>query len=133
AVYIFKHALVQEAAYDSLLRTKRQELHAQIPEAIRQHLPGKAEVEPELLAHHYTEAGLVETAIPYWQTAGELAQNRVALQEAIQHFEKGLRLTQHLPPTKVRDCFELKLRALLGMAWVALHGYTHPQVAANLE
>lgn len=133
AVYIFKHALVQDAAYDSLLKTKRQELHAQIAEAIRERFPSKTHTEPELLAHHYTEAGMLRTAIPYWQKAGELAQKRVALQEAIQHYERGLSLTQQLPPSKERDSSELQLRALLGMAWVALHGYTHPQVAANLE
>jgi class 3 adenylate cyclase/predicted ATPase len=133
AVYIFKHALVQDAAYDSLLKTKRQELHAQIAEAIRERFPSKAEIEPELLAHHYTEAGLFGTAIPYWQKAGELAQQRVALQEAIGHYQRGLGLVQQLHASRERDTDELQLRTLLGMAWVALQGYTHPQVAANLE
>ncbi len=133
AVYIFKHALVQDAAYDSLLKTKRQELHAQIAEAIRERFPSKAEIEPELLAHHYTEAGLFGTAIPYWQKAGQLAQQRVALQEAIGHYQRGLELTSRLAPSSERDAWELQLRALLGMAWVELHGYTHPQVAASLE
>jgi class 3 adenylate cyclase/tetratricopeptide (TPR) repeat protein len=133
AVYIFKHALVQDAAYDSLLKSKRQGLHAQIAAAIRERFPAKAETEPELLAHHYTEAGMIPTAIPYWQRAGELAQERVALQEAIRHYERGLELTSTLAPSSARDTWELQLRALLGMAWVELHGYTHPQVEASLE
>jgi predicted ATPase len=133
AVYTFKHALVQDAAYDSLLKTKRQALHAQIAEALKNHFPAKTEVEPELLAHHYTEAGLIDTAIPYWQKAGEVAQNRVALQEAMSYYERGLDLTAHLPASKVRDTHELRLRALLGITWVTMHGYSHPQVAANLK
>jgi tetratricopeptide (TPR) repeat protein len=126
AVYVFKHALVQDAAYDSLLKTKRQELHAQIAEAIRERFPSKTDTEPELLAHHFTEAGMTSTAIPFWQKAGEL-------QEAIGYFERGLGLIQQLHTSKERDTDELQLRTLLGMAWVAFQGYTHPQVAANLE
>ena len=133
AVYIFKHALVQDAAYDSLLKSKRQELHAQIAEAIRERFPSKAEIEPELLAHHYTEAGLFGTAIPYWQKAGELAQQRVALQEAIGHYQRGLELTSRLAPSTERDACELQLRALLGMACLALRGWAHPTVAEHLE
>lgn len=132
AIYMFKHALVQDTAYDSLLKSKRQALHAQIAAAIGEHFPSKAELEPELLAHHYTEAGMTATALPYWRKAGRLAQERVALREAIRHYERALELTSGLAPSTERDAFELELRALLGMAWVALHGYTHPQVAANL-
>lgn len=133
AVYIFKHALVQDAAYDSLLKSKRQSLHAQIASAIRQHFPSKADTEPELLAHHYTEAGMLDEAIGYWHKAGDLAQQRVALQEAIRYYERGLTLVQQLTPSQERDTLELELRALLAMAFVALYGYTHPQVLATLE
>ncbi|HXF16080.1 MAG TPA: AAA family ATPase [Burkholderiales bacterium] len=133
ATYTFKHALVRDAAYDSLLKTQRQLLHGQIAEAISERFPSRVRTEPELLAQHYTEAGMLETAIPLWQKAGELAQKRVALQEAIGHFERGLEVTSRLAPSRQRDTWELQLRALLGMAWVELHGYTHPQVAANLE
>ncbi|HTS53678.1 MAG TPA: adenylate/guanylate cyclase domain-containing protein [Burkholderiales bacterium] len=133
AVYIFKHALVQDAAYDSLLKSKRQALHAQIADAILERFPSKADTEPELLAHHYTEAGLTTAAIPYWQKAGELAQKRVALQEAIGHFERGLGLVHQLPPSRDRDTYELQLRALLSMAWLALQGWAYPAVAEHLE
>ena len=133
AIFTFKHALVQDAAYDSLLKSKRQTLHTQIAEAIRDHFPSKAETAPELLAHHYTEAGMFAAAIPCWQRAGELAQQRVALQEAIGHYERGLDLVSKITPSVERDTWELQLRALLGMAGVALHGYTHPQAAATLE
>jgi class 3 adenylate cyclase/predicted ATPase len=133
AVYVFKHALVRDAAYDSLLKAKRQELHAQIAKAIHERFPSKTDTEPEVVAHHFTEAGMTATAIPYWIKAGELAQKRVALQEAIGYFERGLSLAQSLPDSVERETYELQLRTLLGMAWVALQGYTHPQVLANLE
>lgn len=133
AIYTFKHALVQDAAYDSLLKSKRQTLHTRIAEAIRDRFPWKAEKAPELLAHHYTEAGMFEAAIPCWQRAGELAQQRIAMQEAIGHYEQGLNLVAKIAPSAERDTWELQLRALLGMAGVALYGYTHPKVAATLE
>jgi tetratricopeptide (TPR) repeat protein len=92
ATYIFKHALVQDAAYDSILKSKRQALHAQIAEAIRERLPSKAATEPELLAHHYGEAGMLSEALTYWQKAGELAQTRFALREAVNSYGQAVRL-----------------------------------------
>lgn len=133
AHYTFKHALVQDAAYDSLLMTQRQALHLRAAEAIRERFPSKEETEPEVLAHHYSEAGQWRSAVPLWQKAGELAQRRVALREAIRHFERGLAAVASLPKSRERDTFELKLRALLGMVCVELHGYTHPAVVANLQ
>lgn len=133
AHYTFKHALVQDAAYDSLLKTQRQALHLRAAEAIRERFASKETTEPEVLAHHYSEAGEWQAAVPLWQKAGELAQRRVALREAIRHFERGLAAAASLPQTRQRDASELKLRALLGMVWVELHGYTHPSVVANLQ
>jgi len=133
ATYLFKHALVQDAAYDSLLLGKRQRLHAQIAQAIEARLPEKVRSEPELLAHHYTEAGLLQNGMPYWMRAGQLAQDRVALLEAIGYFQRGLELCLRLEPSEERDRTELRLRALLGIALVALYGYTHPEVARTLE
>ena len=89
AVYTFKHALVQDAAYDSLLKRRKQELHAKIARAIEQSFPNSRIAEPELLAHHYTRAGLTEAAIPLWQAAGALALKRMALTEAIAHLDRG--------------------------------------------
>ena len=74
ATYIFKHALVQDAAYDSLLKSRRQELHGKIARVIEERFPAVKDTEPELLAHHYTEAGMTGTAIPYWVKAGDRAR-----------------------------------------------------------
>src|SRR5690349_19167383 len=92
AIYTFKHALVQDAAYDSLLKRRRQELHAKIARVIGQRFPGIKTTEPEVLAHQLTEAGQAEAAIALWQAAGELALKRMALTEAIAHLNRGLEL-----------------------------------------
>jgi tetratricopeptide (TPR) repeat protein len=133
AVYTFKHALVQDAAYDSLLKAKRQELHARIAAAIQQASPGVIDTEPELLAHHYTAAGVLASAIPLWQRAGEFALQRMALHEAIAHLERALRLNHAMPTEPERDALELRLRALLGTAWMALRGWPAQEVVDHLE
>jgi predicted ATPase len=89
AIYTFKHALVQDAAYDSLLKSRRQELHGKIARVIETRFPNVTTTEPEVLAHHLTEAGLADAAIPFWQAAGELALKRLALTEAISHLNRG--------------------------------------------
>jgi predicted ATPase len=123
AVYTFKHALVQDAAYDSLLRARRQQLHAKIAKVIEERFPNVEATEPELLAHHCTEARLPEKAIPLWQKAGSLALKRMALIEAIAHLNKGPKLVAPLPASGERDPSEVDLRALLGTAWLALKGW----------
>jgi class 3 adenylate cyclase/predicted ATPase len=133
AVYTFKHALVQDAAYDSLLRARRQELHGKIAKAIEERWPHIAATEPELLAHHYTEAKQPEKAIPLWQKAGSLALKLVALAEAIAHLNKGLELIAALPPSPERDGKELDLRSLLGTAWIALKGWPAQEVWDSLH
>ena len=112
AVYTFKHALVQDAAYDSLLKSRRQELHAKIARVIEARFPNIKTTEPEVLAHHLTAAGLAEAAIPLWQAAGELALKRMALTEAIAHLNQGLELVSTLPRSSERDASELELRSL---------------------
>ena len=97
ATYSFKHALVQDAAYQSLLKSKRQQLHARIAEVLEARLTGVGETGPEVLARHLTDAGLAERAIPYWRRAGELAAGRSANLEAIAHLSKGLELIATLP------------------------------------
>ena len=97
AIYTFKHALVQDAAYDLLLKSRRQELHGKIARVIEQRFPNIKTTEPEVLAHHLTAAGLAEAAIPLWQAAGELALKRMALTEAIAHLNQGLELVATLP------------------------------------
>ena len=96
AVYMFKHALVQDVAYASLLKAPRQQLHRRIGEALRDQSPERAETEPEVVAHHFTEAGLREAAVEWWSKAGDLALQRSANIEAITHLEKALELSEEL-------------------------------------
>ena len=133
AVYTFKHALVQDAAYDSLLKSRRQELHAKIARVIEQRFPNIKDTEPEMLAHHLTTAGLAEAAIPLWQAAGELALKRMALTEAISHLNQGLELISSLPRSSERDASELGLRSLLGTAWLGLKGWAAPEIWPSLH
>ncbi|MFL5281051.1 MAG: AAA family ATPase [Rhodopila sp.] len=133
AVYSFKHALVQDAAYDSLLKRRRQELHAKIARVIEQRFPNLPTSEPEVLAHHLTEAGRAEAAIPLWQRAGEQAFKRMALSEAIAHLDQGLELVTTLPPSSERDASELELRSLLGTAWLGFKGHAAPEVWTSLH
>jgi hypothetical protein len=129
---VFKHALVQDAAYESLLKSRRAQLHAQIGRAIEERYPEMTAAQPELLAHHFTAAHLLEDAIGYWHKAGELALKRVAVTEAIAHLDGGMKLVQ-LPASRGRDVLELDLHATLAAARIALHGWAHPKVAENLE
>src|SRR5215471_10250319 len=99
ATYTFKHALIQDAAYQSLLRSTRQQYHQRIAQVLEEQFPETTDTQPELLAHHYTEAGLTEQAIPYWQRAGQLASDRSAPLEAISHFRTGIELLKTLPET----------------------------------
>ena len=133
AVYTFKHALVQDAAYDSLLKSQRKPLHCRIARALEARWPETRETAPELLAHHYTAADLTESAVPFWRQAGELAMQRFALPEAITHLRKGLSLIETLPPSPARDLLELALRSVLGPAVVAQRGWAHGEVAGILE
>ena len=133
AVYTFKHALVQDAAYDSLLKSRRQALHGKIAQVIEALFPNIKTTEPEMLAHHLTEAGLAEAAIPVWQSAGELGLKRMALTEAISHLNQGLELVFTLPWSSQRDASELGLRSLLGTAWQALKGWATPEVWTSLH
>jgi tetratricopeptide (TPR) repeat protein len=133
AIYAFKHALVQDAAYDSLLKSRRLELHAKIARVIEARSPKVKTTEPEVLAHHLTAAGLDEAAIPLWQAAGALAVKRTALTEAISHLDRGLKLVSTLPRSSQRDTNELELRSLLGTAWLALKGPATPEVWTSLH
>jgi predicted ATPase len=128
ARYFFKHALIQETAYQSLLRSKRQQYHSQIAQVLTERFAGIVEAQPELVAHHYTEAGLIEQAIPYWQRAGQRALERSANIEAIRHLTKGLTLLQTLPDTPERTRQELALQMALGVPMTATKGYTAPEV-----
>ncbi len=131
AIYTFKHALVQDAAYDSLLKSKRSQLHAQIGQVLERDFSDRVANEPELLAHHYTQAGNLSAAIPLWQKAGELAVRRVALQEAVGHCRQGLSLIERLPPSSERDGLELSIREPLNAAWIGLRSWSALEVRGN--
>ena len=133
ATYIFKHALVQDAAYDSLLKSKRQELHGKIAKALEERYPETIDTEPEVLAHHLSAAGATEKAVPLWQKAGELALERMALTEAISDLNKGLQLIETLPASADRDKSELALRIPLGTAWMALRGWPALEVWSSFH
>ncbi|MGB6396969.1 MAG: AAA family ATPase, partial [Bradyrhizobium sp.] len=127
AVYTFKHALVQDAAHGSLLRRARQQLHGQIAQALEAHSPELMHSQPELLAQHYTEAGLAENAIAYWGKAGHRSVNRSAMAEAAAQFQKGLDQLALLPDTPERQRQELELRIDLGAALIAVKGQAAPE------
>ncbi len=133
ARYVFKHALVQDTAYESLLRSSRQRLHQRIAEAIAQNFPDTAEAEPEILAHHYTEAGLVEPAIEHWRRAGERSVARSANFEAISHFERSLDLLATLPAGSGRDDQELDLTLLLGGSQLMARGHGASEVETSYK
>jgi predicted ATPase/class 3 adenylate cyclase len=125
ATYSFKHALVQDAAYATLVRAKRQRLHARIAAAIEQHFPEAVQAQPELLAHHYMKAGLAEPAIDYWLRAGQRAIARSAMAEALAQLRNGLDLLAGLPEND-RPQRELDLQVALGVATMATQGWAAP-------
>src|SRR5262249_43045213 len=128
ATYLFKHALVQDTAYQSLLKSKRQQSHQQIAQVLADRFPETVEAQPELVAHHYTEAGLIAQAIPYWRQAGQRAVHRSANVEAISHLTKGLELLKTLPDTPERTQQELRLQIALGTPLIATKGFAAPEV-----
>jgi class 3 adenylate cyclase/predicted ATPase len=127
ASYQFKHALIREAAYEALLRSRRKELHSRIAEVLERKSPDRVRSEPELLAHHYTEAGLIERAICYWQLAGQRAIERSAYLEAINHFTIGLRLLEITPDSPEHIEQELSLQMARGASLKAIKGFSAPE------
>ena len=128
ATYTFKHALIQDAAYESLLKSTRQHYHQRIAQVLNTQFPETAETQPELLAQHYTEAGLNEQAVDYWHKAGQRAIERSAHIEAIAHLRQGLQLLQTLPESPERSQQELPLHIALGASLIATKGYASPEV-----
>ena len=128
AQYRFKHALIRDAAYATLLRSQRHQLHARIAAAIKEHAPTVVMTTPEILARHYTEAGLGSEAVPCWLQAGQRAIARSAHVEAIAHCSKGLDVLKTLLDTPERAGHELALCLALGTALVASRGYAAPDV-----
>jgi predicted ATPase len=127
---IFKHALIQDAAYQSLLKSKRHQLHARVAKALEERFSERTETEPELLAHHLTEADDIERAIGFWIKAGDRDIQRSASAEAVSHFRTALALVERLPHTDQRDEVELSIQAPLGAALTATLGYTAAETKA---
>jgi class 3 adenylate cyclase/predicted ATPase len=123
AIYTFKHALVQDAAHGSLLRSARQQLHAKIAEALEAQSSELIETQPELFAQHYAEAGLVEKSVAWWSKAGHSSAARSAIAEAAAQFQRGLDQLAMLPDSPERQRQELEFCSALGAALMALKGY----------
>src|SRR5262249_26225775 len=123
ATYRFKHALIQDTAYQSLLRSTRQQYHQHIAQVLEARFPDMCETQPELLAHHSTEAGGMVQALPYWQRASQRAIERSANVEAISHLTKGLELLKTIPESPERIRQELDLQNALGPVLIAAKGY----------
>jgi TOMM system kinase/cyclase fusion protein len=128
STYTFKHALIRDAAYESLLKSTRQQYHQRIAQVLESQFSETTETQPELLAHHYTEAGLIEKAVYYWHQAAQRAVERSAHVEAISHLRQGLALLQTLPETSERTRREVDMLIALGASLVATQGYAAPEV-----
>ena len=129
AKFLFKHALVQDAAYGSLLRADRRDVHRRIAEALEAHFSEIAETQPELMAHHFTEADMAEPAVRYWLKAGQQALGRSGMVEAAALLRKGLSLIATVPDGLERREHELDLQIALGQAIIATQGYAAPAVS----
>ena len=131
AEYTFKHALVQDAAYSTLLRSQRRQLHGRIAATIERQFPDIVAGQPEVLARHCTEAGLSEAAIGWWRRAGELALRRSAFAEAIAHFDKAIGLTEGVADGPDSRLTQLRLQIAKGNALIAAQGHhAHATTAA---
>jgi class 3 adenylate cyclase/tetratricopeptide (TPR) repeat protein len=133
AIYLFKHALLRDAAYDALLKSRRKELHGRIAQSIVERFAELAEVHPEILARHWTEAGETEAALAQWVRAGKAAEARSAFKEALDIYEQSLRLVSLLVPSPERDTRELRLRQSIVAMLNVTKGYAAPATVAAVE
>ena len=133
ADYRFKHALIQDAAYENLLKSRRQVLHRRVAEMLRSRVAAGAAAEPELLAHHFTQAGLTEDAIEWWGKAGQHSLERSALVEAAQQFTRALALIPALAPTPALRREEIKMQVAIIIPIMQVKGYAAPETKAAVE
>ncbi len=133
AEYLFKHALVQDTAYSTLLRGPRQALHRRIAEALEQRFPDLVQTRPGIVAHHYGEAAMADKAITYWHLAGKSSVAKSAVHEATAQLRRGLTLLEGLPETRERKQLELDIHVTLTAALRAGKGNADPEVVAALE
>jgi class 3 adenylate cyclase/predicted ATPase len=130
AIYSFKHALVQDAAYENLLKSRRQVLHRRIAETLRDRFPTMAELQPEVVAHHFTQAGINEAAIEWWVKAGDRALDRSANNEAIAHLEKAISLADGLADAPAQRLLRLRVQTTYGHALLHGRGHSQPETIA---
>ena len=128
ATYIYRHALIQDTAYQSLFKSKRQQYHQQIAQVLEARFAETVVTQPELVAHHYTDASLISQVIPYWQQAGQRAAQRSANAEAVSHFTTALEPLQTLPDRPECNQHELSLDVTLGVSIMAAKGFAAPEV-----
>ncbi len=133
STYLFKHALIQDAAYDSMLRRQRRLVHEQIADALEKEFPETVEESPELLAHHRTEAAQHLEAAPFWAAAGAMATKRGAFVEAVNHLQRGLQTLEAIPPSPERDELEYQMNVPLGIATLSIKGYAAPELGDIYE
>lgn len=131
--YRFKHALIRDVAYDSLLKRTRETLHLRVAEVMERHFPDLAERQPDVVAQHFTAGKERDAAIRYWFAAGRLAMKRSASLEAVAHLSRGLELLAQTPPSRERDARELDLRIVLANALMTWKGYAADEVKASSD
>ncbi len=128
--YLFKHVLIQGAAYQSMIKSKRQHVHERIARVLESRFAETARSQPELLAHHYSSAGRAGEAVAYWREAGRRSQASSSHAEAVGHFTRGLEQVLSLPESPARDAAELELHANLSVSLVASRGYAAIELEA---
>ncbi len=131
AMYVFRHALIQDAAYETLLRSRRARYHGQVADVLLQEFADQAAAEPEVVARHLSLASQPERAVDYWLLAGQRAGERSAHIEAIAHLNKGLGELARLPDSRSRDDHESALRIALGASLLTVKGWSSPEVEVN--
>ena len=131
--YVFKHALLRDAAYESLLRTSRREIHAKIASVIEKERPEIVAGQPELLAYHYGLAGNAELAAQYWLLGGQRARSRSANVEAAGQFQRALEALESLPETRERKRTQLEIQLSLGLCFIAVRGYSSDETRRSFE
>ncbi len=127
--YVFKHALIRDAAYETMVRPMRQSLHRRVAAVLRQRFPDVERAQPEVLAHHFERGGQIEKSVEYWKRAGDRTMARGAYAESVQHFEHGLALLDRLTDPVKRTQLELGLTESFGTALLTTRGYSAPEVA----
>jgi len=133
ATYLFKHALIRDAAYEALLKSRRKELHRQVADSIQMHFTSLMETHPEVLARHWTEAGETEAAMAQWSKAGQVFQARQAFKEALESYQQVVALLKLLPASPERDLREVELTQSVVWMLQVTKGYSAPETIEATE